>query len=299
MTLKVSVVIPTYARPKYLMRAIESVLNQSYSNIELIVVSDNDKDSEAEFETRQLISDIPNNLNVKYLPGDKNEGGCFARNRGLASCTGDYVNFLDDDDILLPQKIEKQVQLIESKHDPVAVVGCCAAIRNANGKIYRYETPIYDDKDIFKSELLHNICTTSLNLVNTEICKKAGGFEYIESSQEHLFLIKIFNELPSFCFVDEVLAEIDQHDGPRVSTNPKRPLGALHLTRIIHERYLPLLTVVQRNEVTDNRAVVDIKAYFELGERIKPVKLWTVFFVKHPFSMENLRVLKTMLKSLW
>lgn len=233
----ISVIIPTYKRPTFLKRAIDSVLNQTYHNIEIIVVSDNDADTEYEFETLAIIQKYKGQKNITYLPGIGNKGGCYARNRGLDVAHGEYVNFLDDDDIMLPEKIKRQLEVLEKNGWKAAVVGCCAAIKNAKGKIYRIEKPKFDPDDILFSELCCNICTTSINLINTNICRKAGGFHYIESSQEHLFLIGIFSEDPTFCYVNEVLVEINQHNGPRVSNNIKRPIGTLKLTKYLEENF--------------------------------------------------------------
>lgn len=106
---KVSAVIITHNRCDVLKRAIESVLKQSYNNIELIVVSDGSTDGTDDL--MQSYVSLPNVHYISYHPG---HGGNYARNQGILTSKGDYVAFLDDDDEWLPQKIELQVRKMEA-----------------------------------------------------------------------------------------------------------------------------------------------------------------------------------------
>lgn len=114
---KVSVIIPTYSRPQNLLRAINSVLNQTYQNIEIIVVDDNGKGTPCQMETEKCIKELIGIGKITYIEHDVNKNGSAARNTGLKACTGDYYTFLDDDDYLYPQKIEKQIQALQENKD--------------------------------------------------------------------------------------------------------------------------------------------------------------------------------------
>ena len=106
----VSVIITTCKRCDFLKQTISSVLNQTYSNIEIIVVDDNN----LETEYRSIVIKICNSFEsdkIKYLPMPKNSGACIARNFGFQHSKGEYVNFLDDDDYFEPDKIELQINL--------------------------------------------------------------------------------------------------------------------------------------------------------------------------------------------
>lgn len=286
----VSVIIPTYKRPTFLKNAIESVLNQTYKDLELIVVSDNEKDDVFEHETRKIVEQYRNDNRLIYLEGIGNQGACYSRNRGLKSAKGAYVNFLDDDDILLPTKIERQIALIKKRDKKPAVVGCYAAIKNADGHVYRIERPEYDKNYILFSQLKKNISTTSINLINRDVCLQAGGFQYIESSQEHLFLIRIFDVDPTYDHVDEVLVEIYQHNGARVSNSPRKPLGALKLSKYIEE-YYPRLEQNQIKEVQYARCKADALAYAELNEFGKAKRVLKERIRLQPFDIENVKLL--------
>ena len=114
---KVSVIIPTYSRPQNLLRAINSVLKQTYQNIEIIVVDDNGKGTPCQQETEICVKDLIDMGKIIYIRHDVNKNGSAARNTGLKACTGDYYTFLDDDDYLYPQKIERQIKALQSNED--------------------------------------------------------------------------------------------------------------------------------------------------------------------------------------
>ena len=97
----VSIIIPTYKRANYLERAIESVIRQSYRNIEIIVVDDNDSGSKYREENIKIMSKYEGCKNIKYLKHRKNKNGAAARNTGIAAAAGEYLTFLDDDDFFL------------------------------------------------------------------------------------------------------------------------------------------------------------------------------------------------------
>ncbi|MFW5891092.1 MAG: glycosyltransferase family 2 protein [bacterium] len=107
----VSVIITTYSRPENLRRAIISVLNQTYRNIELIVVDDNDISSEYRTQTSKVIEGFSDR--VKYIQHQTNCGANVARNTGIDNSKGEYICFLDDDDEYLPRKIEEQINVID------------------------------------------------------------------------------------------------------------------------------------------------------------------------------------------
>lgn len=120
----VSVVIPTYRRAGLVTRAIQSVQNQTYKNIQVIIVDDGSPDNTAEV-IREL-----NNPSIRYIRHERNMGQAAGRNSGIRAATGEYVAFLDDDDEWRPNKIEKQLEFLNNS-------GCdavlCASYVNKKG----------------------------------------------------------------------------------------------------------------------------------------------------------------------
>mgnify|MGYP003290330313 CR=1 FL=1 len=114
---KVSIIIPCYNQAQFLPETLDSVLAQTYENWECIIVNDGSSDNTEEVALEYCKQDD----RFVYLP-KQNGGLSSARNAGLDAAKGDYVQFLDSDDIILPRKIEKQVQSLEN--DDVDVCVC-------------------------------------------------------------------------------------------------------------------------------------------------------------------------------
>lgn len=110
----VSVIIPTYKRAEFIQRAIDSVLNQTYKDVEVIIVDDNNPDSEDRVKLEKIMSRYAEDDRVKYLKHPKNKNGAAARNTGIKACNGKYITFLDDDDFFLRNRIEELVYLLDN-----------------------------------------------------------------------------------------------------------------------------------------------------------------------------------------
>lgn len=122
--LLVSVIIPTYSRPDNITRAIESVLNQTYTPIEIIVVDDNGEGTPYQLQTEEILKQYIDNSQITYIKHKENRNGSVARNTGLKNSHGQYVNFLDDDDVFAPDKISKQVYRLSQTHDSIGACFC-------------------------------------------------------------------------------------------------------------------------------------------------------------------------------
>lgn len=113
MSKKISIVVPVYHAEKYIMQTISMVQKQTYTNWELILVEDCSKDT-----TRQILKEFEQNNQdgrVRIIYKEKNEGAAKARNTGLDVITGDYLAFLDADDIWFPEKLEKEMCFMRDK----------------------------------------------------------------------------------------------------------------------------------------------------------------------------------------
>ncbi len=150
----VSIIIPTYNRANLVIRAIESALNQTYRNIELIVIDDGSKD-----QTPQIISQIKD-PRIRYIRYEENRGASHARNVGLSLAKGEFISFLDSDDEFLPQKIEKQLEAFE-KSENVGAVYCDTYLlfENKRREIYRFEKLegwVYPKRDVRRDRITLN-----------------------------------------------------------------------------------------------------------------------------------------------
>lgn len=127
MNLKVSIIMSAYNSGDFIHKAIESVLNQTYKNIELVIVNDGSSDN-----TENVILQFKDDR-IKYLKLEENEGCGMARNKGIEISTGDYITFLDSDDYYNLDCIEKLVE--EVKRNNVDIVSQGIIYHQLNGDI--------------------------------------------------------------------------------------------------------------------------------------------------------------------
>jgi len=133
--MKVSVIIPTYNREQLLKRAIQSVLNQTFRDFEIIVVDDGSTDN-----TKEIIDSFTSDK-IKYIYESNSGGAARPKNTGIKNAQGKYIAVLDSDDEWLPQKLEKQIELLEIFQDPkLGAVGCDVFVFE-NGYKTEYKIP--------------------------------------------------------------------------------------------------------------------------------------------------------------
>ena len=211
----VSVIIPTYSRPEFITRAIESVLKQSYKPIEIIVVDDNGRNTENQIATETTLSNFIKSNQIKYIIHETNKNGSAARNTGANSCHGDYITFLDDDDVLLPEKIKKQVTAIEQNPEYAAAYTGFKIIQHT----HTLKEVIPTKKGCLHYELL--ALTWGLGTGSNPLYKKSAfdsikGFdESFVRHQDLEFLVRFFRK-HSIVNIPEVL--IDRYIDSRINS---------------------------------------------------------------------------------
>ena len=131
-TLLLSVILTTYNRSKSLARSIESILNQTLTNFECIVVNDGSID-----DTQQVLDDYVKRDNRIKLLYQKNQGPSVARNAGIRRAKGSYIALMDDDDVSLPQRLEKQWRFLQ-EHTEYAACTCDYEDRQQDKKLTRF-----------------------------------------------------------------------------------------------------------------------------------------------------------------
>lgn len=178
----VSIVIPTYGGPKYLSRAIQSVLNQTYLNWELIIVDDNGIGSEMQIQTQMIMSEYRYDSRIRYVCHDVNKNGSAARNTGVSNSKGDMIALLDDDDEYNYDFLERQVSALLNLSEDYALVYCSHKTFYKGEHIETYTANAEDN--ILFDILVHDveIATTSI-LIRRECYEAVGGFD--ESFRRH------------------------------------------------------------------------------------------------------------------
>ena len=275
----VSVVIPTYKRSEMLPRAIKSVLSQTYKNVQVVVVDDNNPDSEYRIRTKEIVHQFDGDLRVKYVLHEKNMNGSVARNTGIRNADGEIVAFLDDDDVWKPEKIQKQLEAFDS--EKIALVYCNYEIYNETAsKISNPNIPFIKG-NVF-DELMRNnfIGSTSFPLLRKSVVDDLGGFDVLlESSQDYDMWIRMARNY-YVNYVDEVLVTYYVHGENQITKSYKKRISG-------HER------IIEKNI---NYYKSHTKAYCEThrkllceyagdGRYFDALKLCGKVFLKSPFSI--------------
>ncbi len=206
--IKVSVIIPAYNRGDYIDQTIKSVLEQTYSNIELIVVDDGSTDG-----TYEKIIDYGEKLTLLTHAKRENRGQSAAINLGMENTTGKYIAILDSDDYWALNKLEIQVSYLE-KHQDIGLVYSNGYAANANGdKLY----PIYGNEHVEPNDpnVVLLDCYIALP-VNSLIRKKAydrvGKFnEEYRAAQDHDMLIRLA-EITKLAYLPDFLWYYRRHN---------------------------------------------------------------------------------------
>lgn len=203
----VSVIIPTYKRNENLKKAIESVLKQTYQNIEIIVVDDNNPDTRFRKDNEKIMECYLTNSKVKYIKHKKNKNGAAARNTGINVANGKYIGFLDDDDEFLPTKIEKQVHILESEKKYNCV--SCQIFRN-----HKVEKQNINEKNLLEDILSLKVAPiTSTLLFRKEALLKLNGFNELYRRHQDVEIMVRYLQSNKLAYIQEPLIIMGINNG--------------------------------------------------------------------------------------
>ncbi len=255
----VSVIIPSHNREKYLERSVRSVLNQTYDNIEVIIIDDNSIDN-----TENLINLLQQeDKRILYIRHETNKGAQAARNTGIYASKGEWIAFLDSDDEWLPKKIEKQLSYA-SEFD-ASVVYSEAYLRDdnlQNNEMKLFGIPPFSG-DIYKN-LLANPGPMYQGLLVRKSCFEKISYldETIVSYQEwdtSIKLAKYYN----FIFIAEPLYIYYKNINNSISTDIKRDIqGYLQILTKYHDE---IDKVAGKNSLIKHYLII-AKKYYSTGE---------------------------------
>lgn len=211
----VTVIIPTYKRAEALFNAIESVKNQTYSSLEIIIVDDNDPTGEDRYFTAAVMAKYANDDRIQYICHSKNRGACQARNTGLAAASGEYVAFLDDDDLWIDSKLSTQVAALNSSDAKI-----CYSDMFLEYQGWKRYFKCVSDEDFYLSLLKQGfgICTSVL-LISTTAIRSINGFDSsLPSMQDYDLLLRLAKKYKAIHITEPLITYQLADDG--ISCNP-------------------------------------------------------------------------------
>jgi glycosyltransferase involved in cell wall biosynthesis len=187
---KISVIIPTYNRAKLITKSINSVLNQTFHNFEVLIIDDNSTDN-----TEQEIAKI-NDHRIRYIKLENKQGSNFARNFGIEKAKGEYIAFQDSDDIFHEDKLEKQLKnLIDHQSD----LDFCKVRLHLGRGIYNFPGPSrvkgFLKNGIFNELTYGNFISTQAILIKTNIIKQYMFDNELPRLQDYDLLLRMIPKI--------------------------------------------------------------------------------------------------------
>ena len=288
MTNLVTAVITTHKRePAVVERALKSILAQTHTNMEVIVVDD----SPADFPLREAVGRMVKGYGVTYIPHEKCQGACVARNTGLAHANGDFIAFLDDDDEWKPEKIE--LQLAAFTDDDIALVYCNHEVLDETTGTRTAQSHLCRKGRVYGELIVDNfIGSTSFPLLRTSALREIGGFDPLMLSAQDYDVWLRLSEKFTVSHVEEPLVIYHVHAGEQISKSFKKKIGGMER---INEKNAAYLRKNRRARWFRNLKLVPM--YAGDGQLGKALKIWWRMAFTCPGQVkENLRYLVRALK---
>ncbi|HCW55750.1 MAG TPA: hypothetical protein DGT58_04670 [Erysipelotrichaceae bacterium] len=203
----VTIVIPTYHRPDRITRAVDSALKQT-CDVEVFVVDDNGKGSAEQLATENALKESGQITRIHYLINEKNGGGSYSRNQGLKQAHGEFITFLDDDDEIAPDKLEKQRKCLRDHGDDYSCCYCSYYRLNSDGGMIRNAETI--EGYVYPWTMARSVYVGSGSnlLVRTSSALAIGGYdESFRFNQDLEFLTRL-TKIGKLAYLDEDLLTI-------------------------------------------------------------------------------------------
>ena len=198
---KVSIIIPIYNSEKYLNKCLDSILNQTYENLDIILVNDGSIDNSKTICDEYL--KIDRRINVIHK---ENGGAASARNIGIKSAVGDYIMFVDSDDYISTSMVEIMVSSIEDKNSDLAVCGF-NIIKNRTMESITYENGFYDTKEEMARffSLLNGRTNSVCNKIYRKTIIKYPFDEKLVVGEDLIFNLECFSSCKSVVVIENKL----------------------------------------------------------------------------------------------
>ena len=237
----VSAVITTYGRKFEEIRpSVDSVVRQTYGNIELIIVDDNglgtQNQKQVELGLNLYLENGENGkVKISYFPNSENSGAQVSRNNGIANSSGEYVAFLDDDDLWFETKIEQQIKCFnDHEGENVGLVFCKGYLRktdesgNEKDKPYNMSSAFVDTLTFADMSYGDYIGSTSQVLIKKSVFDVCGLFDLNQPARQDYEMWIRISEAYLLKGVPEYLFVHVQHSGEQITKSPKKAAAGIY-----------------------------------------------------------------------
>lgn len=263
----VSVICLCYNHERFVEASIRSVIEQTYPNIEIIVVDDHSTDSSVR-EIENLQKEYPL---IKFYPLKENVGNCKAFNIGLANSTGDFIIDLASDDLLLADRVSKGVIALNNAGESYGVNFCNAAIINAESIILNHFYPIdqngranatFPQGDLYVDLIKRYFICSPTMLIRREVFTKLNGYDEELAYEDFDFWVRSARDF-NYCFTDEVLVQKRKLKGSMSERQYQRKSEQMRSTLVICKK------IMDMNRTKSEKKALRKRIYYEMRQCIK------------------------------
>lgn len=213
----VSVIVATYKRDEILLRALKSLAAQTYKNFEIILVDDNanaDWNSRVSVVVKKFKESFAE-ITLKYIVNETNQGSAKTRNIGINASSGEYITFLDDDDIYLPENLENQVKNMLTANADFGITDLDMFYDDETFCEKRVRSFIKSTEKaaLIKYHLMYHLAGTDTMIFKKDYLIKIGGFDPIDVGDEFYLMLKAIENGGKFTYLKGCFVKAYVHKG--------------------------------------------------------------------------------------
>lgn len=262
----ISVIIPTYGDPQFLNKTIQSVLNQTFSDFEVLVIDDNDPDTDARNNT-EIVLKAFSDKRLHYIKHPHNLNGSVARNTGIAQATGKYISFLDSDDEYKLERLQKCFDVMENADSSIAGVYTGCEFRR-NGKVYHLMTDVKSGNFLIDTlACTFNLGTGSNLFIKKSVIDEINGFDgSFLRHQDYEFLVRVFEK-----YAIEALPEILV-----VKNNENINLPNVEKIIDIKKQYLDKYRIIIQERTDSEKEYIYHSQYIQIAEAAQKTRKYQI-----------------------
>lgn len=266
----VSVVVATYKREGELKNALESLAGQTYEALQIVLVDDNGQ-AEWNQKVAGIVAEFSQRfpeVDLKYIVNNPNQGSAKTRNIGIEAAEGEYITFLDDDDVYLPEKVARQVAFMEEN-------GCAYSVTDLE---------LFDEKDrltdrrvrsyirettkeaLQSYHLLHHITGTDTMMFRKEYLQKIGGFAPIDVGDEYYLMQRAIEGGGKFGYLPGCDVKAYVHTGEGGLSSGEGKIKGENALYAYKKKYFGSITAKDRRYIRMRHYAVLAFAYLRSGK---------------------------------
>lgn len=269
---KVSIIIATYRREESLVVALNSLSSQTYENYEIVLVDDND-DKIWNDKVKRIVDNFKKeneNIDINFIINHPNQGSAKARNIGIEAAKGDYITFLDDDDLYLPSKIENQLENMLSQDADYSITDLY--LYNEDNKLVdkriRSYIKKYDKNSLLEYHLMNHMTGTDTLMFKRDYLLNIGMFDNIDIGDEFYLMLKAIDGNGKLCYVPRCDVKAFVHKGENGLSSGKNKIDGENQLFEFKKKYFSSLSKKSIRYIKMRHHAVLALAYFKINKKI-------------------------------